>query len=300
MKPEDIQKLQSEKAPDGLSDRIVARLMKEASPKVAARRPRRLLLATAATALAALVVVGALSSRPASAAKIEDVRAAFCRPLAYTINSYQIINGERRKVGRTEVDGDKTKIVIIGPDGREQDLAPMLQQLSQNLDRAIASKSPSEIAQPGALKDIYDESSQDLIGEIKANAPEGVSIQQIDPAKLSKELQDLVKELEKLVKELEKVDKATAKGAGVWGGETGAQYTRQLLSDSDLWDRQPDTTRNGQVLNHFRLKGGFQNLDLYVDPVTRLPIVVRMDLSFGDFPLIVEDEYDYRAFSTQP
>ncbi len=300
MRHEDIESMKNRPVPEGLAERITARLLKHNSGSAPARRKRPLAFAGAATAFAAIAVMGVVSTRPAAAARIGEIHAAFSQPLACTIRSYQIgKDGTRTLVGRTEIDGENVKFILYGPDGKEQELEPILQEFKQNLDKLIAEQPAGQIAQPGELEKLVKLSAQGDQASLPPLDSLALSPQSVNAEMLVEQITQLTSALKELMTLLETLEKSSNTGAMVAGGKSGPQYTRQLLSDEDLWDRRPDVVRDGQKLNHFVLKGGLERFEIFVKPDTKLPVYSRLDLSTELFPFIVEDVYDYRPLSNQ-
>lgn len=299
MRREDIESMKNAPVPEHLAERISDRILAERNKGKTPVRRRPLAFAGATLAIAAVFVVGVLATRPASAARIEEIHAAFSRPLACTIRSYQVSeSGDRRLVGRTEVDGARVQFFIVGRDGKERSLEPALKELKEKLDKLIAEKPAREVAQPGALEKLLKESAQADAVTQSPNA-EALSEKKVDAQKLVEQITQLTSALKDLVELLEKASTADNSGAMVAGGKSGPQYIRQLLGDEELWERREDITHNGETLNHFVLKGGLERFSIYVQPSTKLPVMSRLDMSSEIFSFVVEDIYEYRPLRNQ-
>lgn len=78
----------------------------------------------------------------------------------------------------------------------------------------------------------------------------------------------------------------------VQSGQTGANYLIDLLKDSSRWTIERGVTWNGQKLDKFTLKGPISPIELYVDPSTALPKVLRFGTPMQEGTTI-EDVYEY-------
>ncbi|MBS1713464.1 MAG: hypothetical protein JST30_03920 [Armatimonadetes bacterium] len=78
-------------------------------------------------------------------------------------------------------------------------------------------------------------------------------------------------------------------------GQTSVDYLLKLLDDQTRWNIDRGVTVNGQKLDKFTLKGPASPIELFVDPMTSLPRLLRfVGPGVGDHPQ-VEDEYVYGA-----
>lgn len=75
-------------------------------------------------------------------------------------------------------------------------------------------------------------------------------------------------------------------------GQTSADYLVQLLKDADKWTIERNVVWNGQNLDKFTLKGPFSPIELYVDPGTSLPKVLRFKSPMASDG-VIEDVYEY-------
>ena len=78
-------------------------------------------------------------------------------------------------------------------------------------------------------------------------------------------------------------------------GQTSVDSLLKLLDDNTRWWIERGVNWNGKKLDKFKLKGEFSPIELYVDPATSLPIVLRfVGIGENNVPQ-VEDEYVYGA-----
>lgn len=290
-----VQKLKDERVSENLSGRILRAVLQE-DQRAGAPRRTQWTVAVSACMVCVLIAVGALIARPASAS-IADVQAAFLTPLSFTVRTYQLDGGERRQIAQTDVRGDDVEISLVGKDGTLVPLEPWLQDLTAELSKQIERSDPGAIAKPGALNDMVDEFSAELETELlkhqgETPQPGGRKLTDKEIDALREQIDELSTKLDELVKEIERLTEE-ARRQNVVGGNVGLQYTRQLLKDEDIWERKDDVVRNGRKLHHFALKGGYQSLDLYVEPGSYLPVLARLDLRGHGLDIVLEDEYDY-------
>ncbi|MBS1704651.1 MAG: hypothetical protein JST40_02165 [Armatimonadetes bacterium] len=77
-------------------------------------------------------------------------------------------------------------------------------------------------------------------------------------------------------------------------GKTTVEYLLKLLDDADRWNIERKVTFNGEQLDKFTLKGPFSPIELYVDPSTSLPKVLRFNAPMnGKSAAQIEDVYEY-------
>lgn len=81
-------------------------------------------------------------------------------------------------------------------------------------------------------------------------------------------------------------------------GQTSADYLIKLLQDSEKWTITRNVTFNGQNLDKFVLKGPFSPIELYVDPTTSLPKVLRFTPPVAE-GVTIEDVYEYNVQPTR-
>lgn len=75
-------------------------------------------------------------------------------------------------------------------------------------------------------------------------------------------------------------------------GQTSVDYLLKLLADEDRWTIERGVSVKGQKLDKFMLKGPMSPIELYVDPGTSLPRILRF-VGLGDASLSIEDVYEY-------
>ncbi|HLO98941.1 MAG TPA: hypothetical protein VK171_10135, partial [Fimbriimonas sp.] len=75
-------------------------------------------------------------------------------------------------------------------------------------------------------------------------------------------------------------------------GHTSADYLVKILQDGEKWTISRGVTYNGQNFDKFVLKGGFSPIELYVDPATSLPKILRFTPPMAD-GVTIEDVYEY-------
>lgn len=78
-------------------------------------------------------------------------------------------------------------------------------------------------------------------------------------------------------------------------GQTSVDYLLKLLDDPSRWTITRGVVLNGQKLDKFTLNGGFSPIELYVDPATSLPRVLRFVGPADSLAPQIEDEYVYGA-----
>lgn len=78
-------------------------------------------------------------------------------------------------------------------------------------------------------------------------------------------------------------------------GQTSVDYLLKLLDDPSRWSIDRGVAVNGRVLDRFKLNGPVSPIELYVDPKTSLPAILRFVGPANDGGPIVEDEYVYGA-----
>lgn len=76
-------------------------------------------------------------------------------------------------------------------------------------------------------------------------------------------------------------------------GQTTADYLVKLLENESRWDIERGVTFGGQILDKFTLKGPESPIELFVDPSTSLPKVLRFVGPRDGIGPQVEDEYVY-------
>lgn len=81
-------------------------------------------------------------------------------------------------------------------------------------------------------------------------------------------------------------------------GQTSVDYLLMLLDDPSRWNIDRGVVFNGQKFDKFTLTGSLSPIELYVDPTTSLPRVLRFVGLGKDGPQI-EDEYVYEAIPPQ-
>ncbi len=78
----------------------------------------------------------------------------------------------------------------------------------------------------------------------------------------------------------------------VQSGQTSADYLVSLLKDTSRWTIERGVNLNGQRLDKFTLKGPISPIELYVDPATALPKVLRFGTPMQE-GVTIEDVYEY-------
>jgi hypothetical protein len=75
-------------------------------------------------------------------------------------------------------------------------------------------------------------------------------------------------------------------------GQTSADYLISLLKDTARWTIERGVNLNGQRLDKFTLKGPISPIELFIDPATALPKVLRFGTPMQE-GVIIEDVYEY-------
>lgn len=81
-------------------------------------------------------------------------------------------------------------------------------------------------------------------------------------------------------------------------GQTAVDYLVQLLDDESRWTIERGVNVNGARLDKFTLKGPESPIELFVDPGTSLPRLLRF-VDMGKSGTVIEDTYDYTAAPTK-
>lgn len=77
-------------------------------------------------------------------------------------------------------------------------------------------------------------------------------------------------------------------------GQTSVDYLLKLLDDPTRWNITRGVSVNGQKLDKLVLSGPASPIELYVDPITSLPKLLKF-VGIGQSGLQIEDEYVYEA-----
>ena len=78
----------------------------------------------------------------------------------------------------------------------------------------------------------------------------------------------------------------------VQSGQTSADYLVSLLKDTTRWTIERGVNLNGRKLDKFTLKGPVSPIELFVDPATALPKVLRFGTPMQE-GVTIEDVYEY-------
>lgn len=172
------------------------------------------------------------------------------------------------------------KIFITGPDGKmsEEELKKLpaeLQKMMKDIKAQVKVLDGNGALKPEELKKLLD-------GAIDVKILDG-------NGELPVELKNLLKDGKSDVKFFDGFMAAPI----MMGGENGVQYLRKLMEDKELWNIESGVQLNGRTVDRYRLKDGLVNLELFVSPITGLPVMTRTKLGFGKEDVVLEDEYDY-------
>ena len=78
-------------------------------------------------------------------------------------------------------------------------------------------------------------------------------------------------------------------------GQTSVDYLLKLLENPSRWTITRGVNLNGEKLDKFTLNGPVSPIELYVDPVTTLPRLLRFVGPGDGLGPVIEDEYTYGA-----
>lgn len=324
----DIQTLQTETSPNTLRARILTSLQEQKEKK--SMKFRNNMIRFSAVTAAAVIVGGLMMSTSASASLIDKVHAAFQDANRYHVKSYNVTDGKRTLVSETWVDGKNHHMVFYDEKGKPIDEGKMFGDLSGIVTSKIKILSPAELADgkflDGILGDLDFKKVLEGIdfknlgeGGVIIMGPDGQVVKngQIPPEieKQIKELTENLKikdvksstdikvfsngDLDKILKDIKigdiEIGNLPSQGMVIpmMGGQNGAQSLRSMLSEEELWNIQRGVNLNGRRLDHYKLKDGLMNLELFVDPGSLLPVLTRTQFPCGDKSFTIEDEYDY-------
>jgi hypothetical protein len=188
-----------------------------------------------------------------------------------------------------------TKILVAGPDGKLSKEA--MSTLPPEFRKALeAGKAEIQIFGAEGIQLDLDTILQSAGGDVKIIT---------DPKEMEKLAKEMGIEMDKVdflkgtklfggdLADVKILDGGMIAAPVMMGGENGVEYLRKLMSDKKLWDIKPGVSLNGRVLDHYKLKDGLVNLELFVNPITGLPVMTRTSFGEGKDAFVIEDEYDY-------
>lgn len=321
---EQIERLRSEGSTPDAKGRLIARLQQTQEHK-AMKLIRRLSVPVAL--VASLSIVGALMVPRSALASPETVAKAIRNIQDYVINSFSVMDGKRVLMSTTKVSGGKSSRTFFDQDGK-----PVVEGAMSKLDGALFELAIGKpISGDGHEITIGDPTPGPGKKSVEIKVTKGKDGKAEKHYFVNgKEVKELPADMQGHVRigtklegsptldsgqdhqiELSGVDiksgnvhrvggfflQSTKDGVSTFAsGQTSVDHLLKLLDDQSRWNIERGVVWAGQKLDKFTLKGPVNFIELYVDPRSSLPKVLRFTGHDpeGQSPQI-EDEYVYGA-----
>jgi hypothetical protein len=271
--------LRGERAPVELQSKIMRALQSEQRN---IRTAKYLKFSLATVVAIAFISLAILAPRISFASAISKVLKAFQSVGIYHVRSYQVVDGNRRLVSDTWVDGNKRKVTLYGPDGEAIPNSGQMGDMAAKLDKLLRGLTPQQLLDPKLKDKLNDE-----IGTLGPNS--GFMMERITID--GREVTDLPAGMKQAIRD------QMFKSAPMFslGGQGDITYLLGLLRDPKIWDIAHDQMINGKTVEKCQVKNGDKRITLLVDPATSLPISLQMNTSLLGEEVTVTDEFDYPA-----
>ena len=286
----EIEMLKEESAPAHLKARIVKGILDDKKSKNMITK-KIIGFGLPAILVGAIALGAIMTPKTALADPIAQTRDAFEAARNYHMTTYQVVEGQRKRISESWVENGKRTTYMVGEDGILTQLDDILFEVQGTVSGTIFELEPAQVAQG---KEVQTELHEIIVigGGPDKNAPHE-KIEITDPG------QTLVLTGHNLI-ELE--------GTGEHEGEVytielmpfvdaemSIEALQKLLLDTDLWNIEPNQMVNGQLAHKYKLKESYMDFTVYVDPQTKLPILTRQTLhdADGKNKTTTEVEYDY-------
>jgi hypothetical protein len=284
-------------------------------------------LSLSTLACGVIVVGGMTLLRPAVIASPTSVAKALREAMTYTIRSFTLDGAVRHLQSTTSVESGKKTTKFFGVDGKEvepravpnsfvaQDLGKHLglrfgsqgaiQWLGQSevtKIRADISRYVKEISKnhlpkgkgsPRIFIDSNSEMKVFLNGAEIESSPEGLKKFGLNLEKSKDRKGSGRISLSNTHKNLTLIQGKDGKSIELLeSGRTSAEYLQKLLTNESQWNVERGIELDGKRFDKFTLKSIFSPIELYVDPSTSLPRLLRFKSVIVD-GMTIEDVYEY-------
>lgn len=277
------------------------------------------------TAFIALAAVTATMMLPKTAlASPETVAKALREARNYVIKSFSVEDGERKLMAKTTVDNGKKMRTEYDEDGNPMPASPAPEpKVIQNGD----GKQTITFGEPGAKGGggiRLDVGGEPPVGDVKGDKHSvEVKVEKGPNGTVKESYVVDGKKVDKLPESMRKTggpsyaQSATGYSVGLKGktgmkqhstvigmsgdsgklstfvsGQTSVDHLLGLLDDESRWKIERGVVIGTQRLDKFTLKGPISPVELYVDPSSSLPRILRF-MNMGEKTASIEDVYEY-------
>ena len=268
-----LDSLRSERAPAELRSKIASALRSDPN-----RNQRlRVLRFSFAAAVGALVLgTVLLLPRESVASAVSRVLKTFEHVGRYHRRTYELLDGSRRLISETWVDGTSRKFKAYSPDGTAIPDGKGVGDITAKLGKSMQGLTPRQLMDPAL---------NDKLKSITGNVGVITSEITVDGKKVT----DLPEGVKAQIAAMTPYDGLKLPV----GGDPDIAYMLTKLSDANLWDITHGVQLEGKTVDRYEVNNAPSGMTLWVDTSTHLPIRVQLKSSNAGSTVTVFDDLDY-------